>query len=119
MPSARWINPLFELPDLVPDETEINIAQMVAERIPDGATLQLGIGKLANAIGDCLTNKKDLGIHTELLTSSMINLYEQGVITGRKKTLHPEKMVTAFSIGKTRQRIINSSTTTPPRNSSP
>lgn len=75
----------------------------MAERIPDGATLQLGIGKLANAIGDCLTNKKDLGIHTELLTSSMINLYEQGVITGRKKTLHPEKMVTAFSIGKTRQ----------------
>lgn len=94
--------PLFELPDLVPDATEIAIAQMVAERIPDGATLQLGIGKLANAIGDCLTDKKDLGIHTELLTSSMINLYERGVITGRKKTLHPEKMVAAFSIGKTR-----------------
>ncbi len=94
--------PLFELPDLIPDETEIKIAQMVAERIPDGATLQLGIGKLANAIGDCLTDKKDLGIHTELLTSSMINLYEQGVITGRRKTLHHEKMVAAFCIGKTR-----------------
>lgn len=94
--------PLFEIPDIVPDETEVKIAELIAPRIPDGATIQLGIGKLANAIGDLLTDKKDIGIHTELLTPSMINLCLNGIVTGKKKELHTGKMVAAFCLGKKR-----------------
>jgi 4-hydroxybutyrate CoA-transferase len=94
--------PLFELPDLTPDAEEAAIAAHIAPFIPDGATLQLGIGKLANAVGDMLDSKRDLGIHTEVLTPSMVNLFEKGVITGTKKDLHPGKIVCTFCLGRTK-----------------
>ena len=75
------------------------IAQYISDLVPDGATIQLGIGGIPNAVGEYLTHKKDLGIHTELFTESMRILYEHGVITGAKKTLWPRKMVATFVYG--------------------
>lgn len=92
--------PLFELPNIDTDPVQTAIAEMIADRIQDGSTLQLGFGKLANAIGERLMDKKDLGIHSELLTPSMIDLYRKGAVNGRKKSLHPEKMIAAFCVGK-------------------
>jgi len=91
--------PLFEVPDASPDAAEAKIADFISERIPDGATIQLGIGKLANAIGDRLLGKKDLGIHSEMLTPSLIRLIQEGVATGAKKELHRGKAVGGFSLG--------------------
>jgi len=85
--------PLLELlpADLTPED-EI-IGRYISEMVPDGATIQLGFGGIPNAIAYCLMDHKDLGIHAELFCSSMIDLIEVGVITGRKKTLHPRKNV--------------------------
>lgn len=91
--------PPFALPPITSDVVEAQIADLIVERIPDGATIQLGIGKLADAIGERLTEKKDLGIHTELLTPSMVKLYEMGVVTGKHKDLHPGKIISAFGMG--------------------
>ena len=94
--------PCDELPAMEPDAVEKIIADLITARIPDGATLQLGIGKLADAIGERLTEKKDLGIHTELLTPSMVKLCELGVVTGARKELHPGKIISAFGMGAAR-----------------
>ncbi len=85
--------PLLELipADLKPED-EI-IGKYISEMVPDGATIQLGFGGIPNAIAYCLMDHKDLGIHSELFCSSMIDLIEVGVVTGRKKTLHPRKNV--------------------------
>ena len=71
----------------------------MAERVPDGATIQFGIGGTSNVVGLHLKDKKDLGVHTEMLTDSMMELYEQGAVTGKKKTFHPGKIVCGFSVG--------------------
>ncbi|VVS91129.1 acetyl-CoA hydrolase/transferase family protein [Desulfoluna spongiiphila] len=94
--------PCDELPATEPDAVDETIADLITARIPDGATLQLGIGKLADAIGDRLTDKKDLGIHTELLTPSMVRLHDMGVITGARKEVHPGKIISAFGMGAAR-----------------
>ncbi|MEY4065656.1 MAG: hypothetical protein RIR26_1864 [Pseudomonadota bacterium] len=91
--------PLPELKTEEPSAEDRVIAQHISELIPDGATLQLGIGGIPNAVGQCLTNKKNLGIHTELFTESMKSLYEAGVIDGSRKTLWPHKMVATFVYG--------------------
>ncbi|HNZ50852.1 MAG TPA: acetyl-CoA hydrolase/transferase C-terminal domain-containing protein, partial [Bacilli bacterium] len=67
--------------------------------INDGDTIQLGIGGMPNAVAKSLYGKKDLGIHTEMLTSEMAKLIKAGVITGKKKTLHPGKHVACFVLG--------------------
>jgi acyl-CoA hydrolase len=82
-----------------PDQLDIEIAEYISELIPNGATLQLGIGGIPNAVGRLLKSKKDLGIHTELFTESMKELYEAGVITGSSKTIWPRKMVATFIYG--------------------
>jgi 4-hydroxybutyrate CoA-transferase len=92
--------PLFELPDMEESGTEKDIASLISPMICDGATLQLGIGQLANAIGENLHDKKDLGVHTEMITPSMIELFKKGVITGRKKDINKGKMIASFLIGK-------------------
>ncbi|MBN2043949.1 MAG: ABC transporter substrate-binding protein [Anaerolineales bacterium] len=91
--------PLFELPSAPPSEWEREIGGHIAELIDDGATLQLGIGGIPNAITAFLLERRDLGIHTEMFTDGMVDLYEAGVVTGRKKTLWPGKMVGAFALG--------------------
>ena len=94
--------PLIELPSPDPEPEDDIIGSYIAEMIPDGATIQLGIGGLPNAVAKKLLNHKDLGIHTELFCSSMIDLIEKGAVTGRKKTLHPRKNVFTFSAGDRR-----------------
>lgn len=91
--------PMFELPSAAPTAWEESIGGYIAELIDDGSTLQLGIGGIPNAITKFLLERRDLGIHTEMFTDGMVDLYEAGVITGREKTLWKEKMVGAFALG--------------------
>ena len=78
------------------------MAGMIAELIPDGATMQMGIGAIPDAVLKYLFEKKDLGIHTELFSDGVIDLFEAGVLTNARKTLHPGKMVAGFIIGTRR-----------------
>ena len=86
-----------KIPEKKPED-EI-IGKAIADIIPDGAVLQLGIGGLPNAICDYLTDQKDLGIHSELIGPGMIELIKKGVITGRRKQLHPFKHVFGIPYG--------------------
>jgi len=92
-------HPLPEIPEIPISDVEQKIGEHVVERIPDGATIQIGIGAVSDAVGNLLASKKELGVHTEMMTNSMMHLAEKGVITGSKKTLHPGKMVCGFAIG--------------------
>ena len=91
-----------EVPDAEPTELDFKIGKMVADEINDGDCLQLGIGGMPNAIAKSLYDKKDIGIHTEMLTSEMSKLFRAGVITGRQKKIQPGKMACTFVFG-TRQ----------------
>jgi acyl-CoA hydrolase len=91
--------PLFELPASLPSETDKKIGEYIAELIDDGATLQLGIGGIPNAITHFLKNHKNLGIHTEMFNDGMVDLYEAGAVTNRKKTIYNGKMIGAFALG--------------------
>ncbi|CUS02341.2 4-hydroxybutyrate coenzyme A transferase [Candidatus Promineifilum breve] len=77
----------------------MRIGHHIAGMIPDGATLQMGIGGLPDAVLQNLTNHKDLGIHTELFSDGVVSLFEQGIITCSRKTFHPGKMVAGFLFG--------------------
>jgi itaconate CoA-transferase len=91
--------PLVQVPYKDPDEDSMKIGKCIAEQIPDGATLQLGIGNLPNAVALILGNRNDLGIHSELFSHALMRLVKSGVANGRKKTLHPRKHVFTFAIG--------------------
>ncbi|MEX1071641.1 MAG: acetyl-CoA hydrolase/transferase C-terminal domain-containing protein [Anaerolineales bacterium] len=86
--------------DVSPEQCKIG--QLVAEMIPDGATLQLGIGAIPNAVLSELDGKTELGIHSELFSDGVIDLVEKGVITNSAKTLHPGKIVGGFLFGTQR-----------------
>lgn len=90
---------LHELNIPEPNETEQQIGNNCAELIEDGATLQMGIGAIPNAVLKALHGHKDLGIHTEMFSDGVIELVEKGVITGKKKAKHPEKIVASFVMG--------------------
>jgi acetyl-CoA hydrolase len=95
---------LPELPmhgDNVTEETE-KIAGYIAELIPDGATMQMGIGEIPDAVLKYLFEKKDLGIHSELFSDGVIDLVEAGVLTNARKTLHPGKIIAGFILGTKR-----------------
>ena len=94
--------PIPEVPDPEPTELDYKIGKLVSDEIRDGDCLQLGIGGMPNAIAKALYDKKDLGVHTEMLTSEMSKLFKAGVITGRRKKIQPEKMACTFIFG-TRQ----------------
>ena len=81
------------------NEATENIADYVASLIPNGATLQTGIGAIPNAVLKRLGNHKDLGIHTELFSDGIIELVKQGVINGEKKSIHAGKIVAGFMLG--------------------
>lgn len=93
--------PLKEIPPAKPSETDLQIAQVIMHEIEDGACLQLGIGGLPNVIGKLIAESdlRDLGIHTEMLVDSMVDLYEAGKITGNFKTIDRFKMVYTFAMG--------------------
>ncbi len=91
-----------ELPGVSPSVKDLVIGDYISELVDDCSTIQLGIGGIPNAVAQALYDKKDLGVHTEMFTDSMVDLYEAGVITGAKKTLHPGKMVGTFAYGTRR-----------------
>jgi acyl-CoA hydrolase len=91
--------PLLEIPPAQLSDIDRRIAADVAERIPDGATIQAGIGSIPNALLGALLDHRDLGVHTELLSDPMIQLIETGVVTGTRKTVAPGKVVTTFALG--------------------
>ncbi|MBM4258262.1 MAG: 4-hydroxybutyrate CoA-transferase [Deltaproteobacteria bacterium] len=82
-------------PVISPEEEEAakKVGALVASLVNDGDTIQIGLGSVSMFTGFYLREKNDLGVHSEILTSSMIDLYKCGVITGKRKTLHPEKLV--------------------------
>ena len=94
--------PLVELKPEPFTDLQRRIAENVAELIPDGATLQMGIGGIPDAVLTCLRDRRDLGIHTEMFSDGVIPLIESGVVNGEKKTLHPGKVVVGFVLGTQR-----------------
>lgn len=92
-------HPVPELPQAPSSEVDQAIASHILPHIPDGSTIQLGIGGTANAVGYGLEEKKDLGVHSEMLTESMVHLAKIGVINNSKKNYKPGKMVISFGLG--------------------
>lgn len=87
------------LPQMPMSDQEKTIGEYVASLVKDGDTIQLGIGGIPNAAALAFMNKKDLGVHTEMITTSMAELAMAGVITGKRKSLHKGKMVGTFALG--------------------
>ncbi len=81
------------------DEVHERIAAHIGRLVPDGATIQVGIGRIPNAVMAYLRDKSDLGVHTELLTDGLMELAKAGIINGRRKALHPGKMVASLAMG--------------------
>ena len=94
--------PLPELPIAKLGETELAIGRNCASLIEDGDTLQLGIGAIPDAVLHALKDKKDLGIHSEMISDGVVELVEAGVITNKRKTIHPGKSVVTFLMGTQR-----------------
>ena len=86
-------------PDLPFSEKDAAIGRLIADMVPDGACIQLGIGGIPNAVAAALETKNDLGVHTEMLTSGMMRLAKMGVINGKRKQINRGKMVTTFAMG--------------------
>ena len=82
------------------DEIDYQAAKLIAERIPDGATLQIGVGRIPDAVGNLLFDHKDLGIHTEMFSSSLMELMKKGVVNNSRKSIKPGKTVFAFAGGQ-------------------
>jgi acetyl-CoA hydrolase len=92
--------PVLELA-MAPEVSDVarTIGQNVASLIPDGATLQMGIGEIPDAVLIFLAEKRHLGVHTEMFSDGLVDLFEAGVVTNEKKTLHRGKIVASFVIG--------------------
>jgi len=84
------------------DDVAARIARYVSEIIDDGATLQVDLGRIPNETLKFLRHRRDLGIHSNVITEGLVDLIEAGVVTGRRKTLHPSKIVTSFCMGTER-----------------
>ena len=97
--------PLHQVPPPRLTDVDRAIGKHVAELIDDGATLQMGIGSMPNAVLASLADHKDLGIHTEMFSDGLIDLVNAGVVTGRRKVKHPGKIVAGFVMGT--QRLYN------------
>lgn len=93
---------LPELECSLPDQVETQIGRHVASLVEDGATLQLGIGGIPNAVLSFLQDKKDLGVHSEMLSDGIVNLIESGVITNDAKTVLPGQVAVSFVMGTRR-----------------
>ena len=94
--------PLVDVPPPDIDDDDRTIAAHVAERIPNGACLQTGIGAIPNAIMSALAGHRDLGVHTELLSDGLVDLVELGVVNGVRKLHNRTKVVGTFALGTTR-----------------
>jgi acyl-CoA hydrolase/ribosomal protein S18 acetylase RimI-like enzyme len=96
---VEWEEPLLEMQQPVRNPIAEAIGVHVARLIDDGSTIRAGVGSLPNAALFALEDKRDLGVHTDMLTDAYIDLVYQGVITNARKTLHPGKIVTSFCLG--------------------
>jgi 4-hydroxybutyrate CoA-transferase len=94
--------PLPEYRNPAPGPIHHAIARHVANLIPDGATLQTGIGEIPDAVLSALKDHKDLGVHSEMVSDGVIDLIQAGVINNEKKTLHPNKVIAGFVLGTRR-----------------
>lgn len=94
--------PLLELPHRPATDLNRAIARNASELIEDGATLQVGIGGIPDAILNSLADRRDLGIHTEMFSDGVMDLVEQGVVTNERKTLHRGKIIAGFLMGSSR-----------------
>jgi len=94
--------PIIEYVHEPADDVGEKIARYVARIIDDGATLQIGLGRIPNEMLKYLTNRRDLGIHSDVVTEPLIDLMQDGVVTGARKTLHPNKVVASYCMGTRR-----------------
>lgn len=94
--------PLVELPPVEPRDEDRRIAELVAERVPDGATLQAGVGSIPNEVLGLLRDHRELGVHTELFADGFVDLIECGALTGTRKQTHPRKVITTSAAGSER-----------------
>jgi len=94
--------PLVEVVPREPSDVDRRIAAHVVERVPDGATIQAGIGSIPDALLAGLRHHRNLGVHTELISDGLIDLVEKGVVTGTRKRLMPGKVVGTFALGTER-----------------
>lgn len=92
-------DPLVEVPTAVPTDAEINIGRSIAELIPDGATLQIGVGGIPNAVIRALKDHRHLGLHTEAMTDGVLPLLESGVIDNSMKKVMPGLSVASLALG--------------------
>lgn len=91
--------PVNEFKSNPPDDISDQIGFFVSRLVPNGATIQAGIGDIPNAVLKHLKDKRNLGVHTEMFSDGLIDLYEAGVITNTQKTFHPGKIIAAFCLG--------------------
>ncbi|HEX9067193.1 MAG TPA: acetyl-CoA hydrolase/transferase C-terminal domain-containing protein [Ktedonobacterales bacterium] len=103
--TVEWDQPLYTVEQKQPDAAQMRIGQHIAELIEDGATLQLGIGAIPDAVLQALTDRHDLGIHSEMFSDGVLDLVERGVITGARKALDRGKIVASFVVGS--QRLLD------------
>lgn len=94
--------PLVEVPTSEPTDAEVKIGNAIAELIPDGATLQIGVGGIPNAVIRALSDHKHLGLHTEAMTDGVLPLLEKGIIDNSMKTIYPGKSVASLALGSRR-----------------
>jgi acyl-CoA hydrolase len=94
--------PILEIPIPVSGEVSATIGRFCADLVPHGATLQLGIGEIPNAVLAALSGKTDLGLHSEMISDGVVDLIESGAINCRRKSFHPGKAVTSFCMGSRR-----------------
>lgn len=96
--------PAPDVPNPPPTAVDHAIALLIANEIEDGSCLQIGIGAMPNAVCSLLLESgvRDLGVHTEMLTDGIVDLYRAGVVTGARKTLHPGKVACSFGFGTER-----------------
>lgn len=99
---VRADDELVEVPTAVPTDKEIKIGNYIAELIPDGATLQIGVGGIPNAVIRALENHKHLGLHTEAMTDGVLPLLEKGIIDNSQKAVMPGKSVASLALGSKR-----------------
>jgi 4-hydroxybutyrate CoA-transferase len=100
--AVKWDGSLHEVRQQAPNQVQREIGRHVGELIEDGATLQLGIGAIPDAILQTLTDRRDLGIHSDMFSDGVLDLVERGVITGARKSQDRGKMVASFVVGSRR-----------------
>ncbi|MGE5403444.1 MAG: acetyl-CoA hydrolase/transferase family protein [Candidatus Saccharibacteria bacterium] len=91
--------PLLELPPLPASDEDVTIAGFIADMVEDGSCLQLGIGGLPSILAGYLEHKKDLGVHSEMLCDTFVDLYNKGAISGKNKSFRPGRWVGTFALG--------------------